>query len=219
MSLSTTNRLAIAIMALVAPVTAAELRFVPLNDEIAGREIAVRDSKGTTGLMELSSRKRSEPYNCVAGEKPLELVALDRDGAAAAIDLPESIKAPLVLILPDSDNPTGLRALAVEDSDSGFPWGTLMFVNLSDGPLVVRCDKEEVTIPVGDKPVLVMPGGAGRNVGLQIFKKDQPDAVLYSAVWEHDPKLRKLIFAVTASDDAAKASQLKIVPQDQRAEP
>ncbi len=40
--------------------------------------------------------------------------------------------------------------------------------------------------------------------------------ILYSAVWEHDPNLRRLIFIVSQADPAVKELKFEIIPQDKR---
>lgn len=195
---------------------AATLKFVPCNDEIAAREISVKDSKGSTALKDLGALKRSKSYTVATGKTPLQIIATDRDGAAVTIDLPANIKSPLVLILADSENPSGLRTLVVEDTAAGFPWGSLHFINLTEAPLSVRYETETVTLPQGDAPVQILPEGDARNVGVQIFKEETPDAILYSAVWEHDPNLRKLILVVPNSNPDIKTFELKIIPEDRR---
>jgi hypothetical protein len=207
---------ALTLLGIFSPLQAATLKFVPCNDEIAARELSVRDSKGPTTLKELSALRRSKSYTVATGKTPLQLIATDRDGAAVTIVLPADIKSPLVLILADSENPSGLRTLVVEDSAAGFPWGSLHFINLTQGPLTVRYEKQTLALPEGDAPVQILPEGDARNAGVQIFKEDAPDAILYSAVWEHDPNLRKLVLVVPDTNPELKTFELKIIPEDRR---
>ena len=60
------------------------------------------------------------------------------------------------------------------------------------------------------------PGGEARNIGVQVFSPTSPDTILYSAVWETDPNLRKLIFIVPAANPASKELTLEVIPQDKR---
>jgi hypothetical protein len=71
-------------------------------------------------------------------------------------------------------------------------------------------------LPEGCKPVSIVPGGDARNVGVQLFSEEAPDTVLYSAVWDHDPNVRKLIFIVSGAEEESRAFDLKIIPQDRR---
>ena len=200
---------------------AIDVRFVPLNGEIAARMMGVRDDKELLTLKGLDAMKRSAPLACAVGEQPLQLVALDREDdagkpASVAIAITPALKAPLVLILPDTEHPTGLRTIAIEDSEDAFQWGCLLFVNTSGGPLTLQIDKEKKTLPEDRTPVLIQPGGAMRNMGVQLYKEEAADDVLYSAVWEHDPDFRKMIVIVPPRNPKASAFDLVIIPQDRR---
>jgi hypothetical protein len=46
--------------------------------------------------------------------------------------------------------------------------------------------------------------------------EEKPDEILYSAVWEHDPQVRKLIFVLSGTNPQTKAVELKVIPEDQR---
>lgn len=201
---------------------AVPVRFLPMNEEVAARKIGLQDRKGLTELKDLNPKKRSESYSCAIGELPPTLVALDRQrpgGKPSGVEITfaPDMKSPLVLILPDPDHASGIRAIVVEDGD-GFPWGGLRFVNTSAKPLMIRCEKETVAIPESFAILDIAPGGEARNIGVQLFSEEEPDAVLYSAVWEHDPSLRKLIFIVAAEDPATKELALEIIPQDKRSQ-
>lgn len=221
---SATSFLIVAILTLLWPAAAlhaAAVRFITLNDEIAASKLSVRDSKTTTVLKDLSSQKRSMSYPCTLGKKPLLLVALDRkdaEGKPATVEivLPPAMKSPLVVILPDPQHPTGLRVIALDDSRTGFPWGSLRLFNASAISLMIHYGSEEKALTDSGLPVDIIPGGEARNVGVQLFKEKEPTEILYSAVWEHEPNVRKLIFIVPAVDTKTKAIELKIIPEDQR---
>lgn len=210
------------VMGLGGAARAVPLRFLPLGEEVAGRKIGIRDSKGITGLKDLNAKKRSKAYQCNPGDAPLALVALDRERpddkpASVPLTVAPEMKSPLVLILPSADDPSGMRAIVVDDSNAGFPWGALLFVNTTDKPLTIRSGKETTAIAKSPAVADVIIDGAARNLGIQIYPEFEPDHVLYSAVWEHDPNLRKLIFIVAAADPSAEELTLGIVPQDKRA--
>lgn len=198
------------------------LRFLPLNEEVAGRKIGLQDGKGLVELKGLNPKKRSKAYALVAGGGPPVLAALDRErpgGKPAGVELlvAAEMKAPLVLILADPDHPSGMRAIVIEDGAAGFPWGSLRFVNTADKPLMIRCGKETLAIPKSPGVIDIAPGGEARNIGVQLYAEEEPDAVLYSAVWEHDPNLRKLIFIVPAGKSDTREIALEVIPQDKRA--
>lgn len=224
MSHSKTSLLCIASLAFLCPcgaIRAATVRFVPLNDEIAALKIAVKDSKKTTALKDLTPLKRSTAYRCMIGETPLQLVALDRQAAdgkpeSVGIALTPDIKSPLVLILPDPKHPSGLRPIATDDSTAAFPWGSNRFLNTTGNPLIIRFGADLKPLPEGDKLVDIKPDGPTRRIGVQVSMEKEPDEILYSAVWEHDPQVRKLIFVLPASNPQTKALELKVIPEDQR---
>jgi hypothetical protein len=211
----------LAFAGLCASLAAVEVRFVPLNSEIASRMMGVRDDKTLLTLKGLDAMKRSEPLSCAIGESPLQLVALDREDvegkpASAAIVLAPGLKSPLVLILPDAEHASGLRTIAIEDHDESFQWGGLIFINTCNGPLMIQIDKEKKSLPEDQSPVMIHPGGTKRNMGVQITREEKPDEALYSAVWEHDPDFRKMIVIVPPKNEKASAFDLVIIPQDRR---
>jgi len=200
---------------------AISVRFLPMTEEVAARKIGIQDGERLTELKDLNPKKRSKTYSCKANNAAPSLVALDRerpDGkpAGVPITLTAEIQSPLVLILADPDSPSGMRAIVVEDSEQGFPWGSLRFVNTADKPLMIRCEKQTKAVPAAFGTIDIAPGGEARNMGLQLFSEAAPDVVLYSAVWEYDPNLRKLIFIVPAENPASKELTLEIIPQDKR---
>ena len=200
---------------------AVSIRFLPINDEVAERKLGLQDGKGLAELDDLNPKKRSKAYECSPGDVPPTLVALDRErpgGNPLTVDivLPAGIESPLVLIMADTEHRSGLRVLVLEDAVTRFPWGALRFVNTVQKPLMIRCDKETVAIAESPANLDLEPGGESRNIGVQIFPEGDPDEVLYSAVWEHNPNLRKLVFIVPAEDPDAKALKLEIIPQDKR---
>ncbi|MEI6192744.1 MAG: hypothetical protein WCP45_11465 [Verrucomicrobiota bacterium] len=219
-----TSLLCVAILAILCPcgvVRAASVRFVPLNEEIAALKIAVKDAKKTTTLKDLTPLKRSTAYPCTIGETPLQLVALDRkapDGKpeSVGIAIPPDIKSPLVLILRDPQHPSGLRAIAIDDSKAAFPWGSIRFFNTTGNPLTIRFGTDLKPLPEGDKLVDIKPDGPARRIGVQVSLENEPDEILYSAVWEYDPQVRKLIFVLPGTNPQTKAVDLKVIPEDQR---
>ena len=224
MSHSITSLLCVATLAILCPtgiVCAASVRFVPFNEEVAALKIAVKDAKKTITLKDLNPLKRSTAYPCTIGETPLQLVALDRktlDGKpeSVAISLTPNIKSPLVLILPDPQHPSGLRAIAIDDSTAVFSWGSIRFLNTTGNPLTIRYGTDLKPLPEGDKLVDIKPNGPARRIGVQVSLEEKPDEILYSAVWEHDPQVRKLIFVLPGTNPQTKAVDLKVIPDDQR---
>ena len=209
------------ILAIFNPLHATPVRFLPWDDTIAARKISFSDGKDLTGLQDLHPHKRSKTVNWKMGEVPPVLVALDRTGAdgkpvTAPVKLTADLKSPLVLILPDAAHPSGLRCFVIEESTAGFGWGTLRFINATGKELLVRQDKEIKALPETWKAVDINPGGAMRNIGIQMAARTDLKAVLYSAVWEYEPDVRKLIIVIPGTDAQSGALNLKIIPEDRR---
>lgn len=201
---------------------AASLRFLALGEEVANRKIGIQDSKGIAEIKDLNTKKRSKTYSCKVGKAPLALVALDRKGpndkpASVTLTVAEEMKSPLVLIFATADDPSGIRAIIVDDSSAGFPWGAIRFVNTTDKSLMVHSEKGTTPIPKSPAITDLVVEGDTRNMAIQLLLESEPDKMVYSAVWEHDPNLRKLIFILPAEIPESKEVTLTIIPQDKRA--
>jgi len=197
------------------------VRFLPIGEEVVERKIGFQEGGKLTTLEDLNTRKRSKSYPCTFGDTPVSLLALDRErpnGKAMGVEiiLAAEMKSPLVLILADPDAPSGMRAIVVEDDEKAFPWGSLRFVNTTGKAYMLRYEKETTPITEELTPVDISPGGETRNMGVQLYAEDEPNAILYSAVWEHDPNLRKLVVIMPGADPTQKRLKLEIIPQDQR---
>mgnify|MGYP000609007341 CR=1 FL=1 len=208
-----------AIFGFSAPLRAASIRFLPLDEEIAARKLSFRGAKKATKIKDLSAQKRSAAYPFVAGKTSLVLVALDREDSSGkpvtvAITLPPEISSPLILILPDAAAPSGLRTLAVEDSNIGFPWGSLRLINTTGTPFLFSYGGQVKQVSEAYAAMDILPDSEVHNMGVQLLKPEDPQAVLYSAVWEHDLNIRKLIFILPGAD--AQPLNLKIIPEDKR---
>lgn len=200
---------------------AASIRFLPLSEEIAERKIGLQDGSKLTSLVDINVRKRTKAYTCKFGAKPLALVALDRErpnGKPSAVEIvvPPAMKSPLVLILESPDHPSGMRTIVIEDDSGDFLWGSLRFINTTEKPLVIRYENSTKAIPAQLKPIDVVLAGEARNIGIQFSSEADPNTILYSAVWEHDPNLRKLVLITGQADPSRKELKLGIIPQDRR---
>ena len=199
---------------------AASIRFLPWDHSVAARKIAFQHGKDVVNLT-LHPDQRSILIKCTDGEEPLQLVALDRvrpDGTpeSLAVKVPTGIESPLILILPDAMHPTGLRSFVIDDASANFAWGSMRFVNSTGKGLLVRHDKTIKELPNTWTPVDISPGGDARNAGVQVAARDDTKTILYSAVWRHDPNIRKLIFVVPGADVRTGVVAFKIVPEDRR---
>lgn len=210
-----------AIFGSIAQLQAASVRFLAWDDAIAARKISFSDGTNTVELQDLHPHKRSRNVNWTSGEIPPVLVASDRKSAdgkpvTAPVKLTPDLKSPLVLILPDPAHASGLRCYVIEEEVGGFSWGTLRFINATGKELLVRQDKEIKTLPETWKAVDIKPGGARRNIGIQMASRADLTAILYSSVWEFEPDVRKLVIVVPGTDARTGAVDLKIIPEDRR---
>jgi len=202
-------------------VAAVPLRFLAWDDSVAARKIAFKDGEEVSELQNLHPHKRSKPVEWSGGESPPALVALDRssdDGkpVTSAIKLSAGMNNPLVIVLPDSSAPSGLRCFVLEDSPGAFRWGSLRFLNATGREILVRQDKVIKALPKTWKPIDLVPGGTKRNIGIQMASREDLGTILYSAVWEHDPEVRKLVIVVPGTNASDGALDLKIIPEDKR---
>ncbi len=209
------------VLALVTPLHAVPVRFLAWDDAIAARKIGFQQGKDVIAVTDLHPNKRSAPVKATAGESPMVLVALDRldpDGKplTVAIEAAAGIKSPLVLILPDSKHPSGVKAFVIDDDSSSFPWGHIRLINATGKALAIRCEKTVKQLPESWTPVDLDPGGKNRNMAVQVAARENLGSILYSAVWEHDPNLRKLVFIVPGDDVRTGVVQFKIIPEDKR---
>ena len=53
-------------------------------------------------------------------------------------------------------------------------------------------------------------------MGVQLVASDDHDSILYSAIWEHDPEVRKLAIIIPGADVRTGAIEFKIIPEDRR---
>ena len=110
-----------------------------------------------------------------------------------------------------------MRTFVIDDDSSSFPWGDIRLINATGKELAIRCEKTVKRLPESWTPVDLKPGGKNRNMAVQIAAHEDLNAILYSAVWEYDPNLRKLVFIVPGNDVRTGAVQFKIIPEDKRA--
>ena len=160
-------------LASISTLQAASIRFLAWDDAIAARKISFTHGEDLTELSDLHPHKRTKVVNWTASEIPPALLVSDRSSAdgkpvTAPIKLTPELKSPLVLILPDPGHPSGLRCFVIDESTAGFRWGTLRFINATGKELLVRQDKEIKALPETWKAIDIHPGGAMRNIGIQM---------------------------------------------------
>ena len=208
-------------LAALAPLHAMPIKFLPWDHDIAARKIAFSNGKDVAEIQNLHPEKRSRAVTWAGGEVPPALVALDRtspDGKPVTVPIRilAGMKTPLVLILPDRAAPSGLRCHVLEDDSSNFAWGALRFLNATGQEMLVRQDKAVKPLPPSWQPLDIHPGGDKRNIGIQMAAKADLQTIVFSAVWEHDPEIRKLIIVIPGTEAQSTGVNLKIIPEDRR---
>lgn len=213
----------VALMLAVTPsLNAYPLRVLPWDDSIAARKLAISHSKGTDELTHLDSFKRSKMFQVTPSEGTSAFIeCLDRKTAdgkplTSPIKIAEGIEKPLLILLPDAAAPSGLRLMALEDNLAGFNWGSIRLVNATGKKLVFKCEKNLVPIPANWTPVQVSPGGADRNIQVQVYLQDPPHQLVYSAVWEQRGFYRNLVFIMPGQDARLGSVECKFVNEDRR---
>lgn len=212
---------------------AAQLHVLAWNEAIADRKLAIAHGGGdkkSTPILRMHPFARSAPIKIPAAAENLRILVSDRsseDGKPLhlPLEIPSSIKRPLILLLPDNQSTVGIKPLVLDDSLTNFRWGSLRMINVTGKPLVFRYDQNNVAIPAGWKPVVVTPGGKKRNMAVSIFLRENLKLPpLYSSIWKHREDLRQLVFIVPSKNkergyvDFKFITENRAVVQAQRAE-
>lgn len=201
---------------------AGSLRFLAWDHEVAAKKLQVRNGGSVHEIVDLHPDKRSEWVSGINAETGTFLVApqvLDAKGQPAIqpLVIPRSVVDPLVILLPDRRQPTGLTVFVVEDSAAGFQFGATRFLNATTKPLTVRYGKSLLRLEKSWAPTDVNSGGKARNLGIQIETGGTPSMISYSAVWEYDPDARKIAIIAPGTDSDAGVLAVKVISENRRA--
>jgi len=205
---------------LVSAARGGDARLLAWDETVAARKLAWVSGNKDVPISDLHPLRRSHAYPAGAPGVPLVIRALDRTAkegeppVVLSCNVPESIDHPLLLLVPDQAAPSGLKALVIDDSETGFAWGTIRFLNVTPEELYVLCDKKAVAVPKGVKPVDIKPGGASRNIGVRIDFAKQSGVPVYTSLWEYRDDTRSLVF-VTPSGDEKRLGEVgvKVIPE------
>lgn len=200
---------------------AVPIRVLAWDREVADRKLAIVQGKGPETIQAMHPSRRTGTYQVTGGEQTLVIQALDRPlvdekPAASEIRIPVGLKRPLLLLLPDTKSPTGLRLVLLEDDASAFPWGSIRFINACGKKLAFVMDKKVVPIPPSWDPIQTDPGSSARNLDVQIFFYDKPERPVYSSVWEYHPEERVLVFLIPGEDPRLGPVAMKMISEDRR---
>jgi hypothetical protein len=128
----------------------------------------------------------------------------------------EGVERPLVIIFPDPKSASGLRSYVIEDSMKDFPWGSTRVVNATNQEFVFRQENNAVPIKASWNPVCLTTSGEPRNFEVQLYSKESPKKLHYSAIWEYDPEIRMLAIILPGSESANGKIGVKIIPESRR---
>lgn len=196
---------------------AISLRFLAWNHELAAKKLLVRSGDQDQEITGLHPDKRSGKIESAAAAGLALVVAGDAGSRNVPTSIPLAIPSaftnPLILLIPAPGKPGGITPFVIEDSPQSFRMGSTRFISASPTPLVVRYEKNLVRLEKPWTPFDVMPGGAARNIGVQIESADKPGTILYSAVWEYDLQVRKLAIVLPGSDREDSSMSLKIIAE------
>lgn len=197
------------------------LRVLAWDSEIASKRLAIGDSKGSAIIESMHPSKRTGVYQVAAGEKPPVIEVLDLKDAegkpvSVEIKLPEGIRKPLLLVMPDEKAASGVRLHVLEDDARDFDWGSSRFINATGRKLVFVHEKKRLDLPASWDPVNMKPGGSARNMEVKGYFFDQPARAFYSGIWEHHPDLRMMVILVPGSDPRLGPVAIKMIPEDRR---
>lgn len=195
------------------------VRLLAWDDQVAGRKLALTNGNEVVEITGLHPSKRGRPIKMSGGEGPLFILALDKppvDGKPVqrAFAIGSAVGNPLVVLLPDPSDPTGVRAMTIDDDPKGFAWGSYRFLNATSKEIVIQLEKTVRPVPPGWKPVELLPGGATRGVPVIFGTAGRMTKPVYSAVWEFDPGIRTLCFLVPGTDPGQSPIAVKAIPED-----
>lgn len=196
------------------------VRVLAWDQEVAARPLALVSGDSVVEIVDMHPEKRTATFR-LKGDGPLRLRALDRKDAEGkplerACAIPETVTRPLLVLMPDKADPTGLRVFVFNDDPAGFRWGSYRFLNATPKELVVQLEKKAVKVPAGWKPVDLDLGGETRGVGARVALADQLEKPIYSAVWEYDTGIRTICFIVPSTDPRLGVLNMKAIPEDKR---
>lgn len=210
---------------------AAELRFLAWDEGIAAKELDLLSAGQRTPVVGLHPLQRSKPLSLPPAEpdrqRSFRLLARETvlpEGELnwetiphLLVDVPAGLRQPLVILLPSSRNPIGLRSIVIEDATDDFPWGQFRIVNTVERDLILATREQRLTLPGNWVPVNFSLGdGGNRSVVIAIEEDDGGITIVYSTIWLDDPRSRRLVFIAPSENARLGAIMLKVVPEFRR---
>jgi len=202
---------------------AGPLHVLSWDQNISSRDLAIAFSaEGTDSkpILNMHHLKRSAPIKLPKRSNGIHILVNDKkteegNPLTVPFTIPEGVSNPLLLILPNKSDPSGLRPLVIDDSTSSFKWGSMRFINVTGEELVFRYDKKNILIAAGWKPVDLSVGGNKRNMATSFYlRKNLKRPPLYSSIWKHRNDLRKLIIIVPSKDTTRGILDFKFIVEN-----
>ncbi len=200
-----------------------EVRFLAWDSEIAARRLTVQIEDNPTRIEGLHHLRRSRkivlPPPDPDAETPLISIAEEQPGSidppeVLPLDLPSSIRRPLVLILPADNQPLGLRLLVIEDDTDDFQWGSFRIFNTSRKELFLATRDQQVELPPGWEPTdFKLSGASNESVLIALEDANEGFKIIYSSIWIADPETRRIILIVPSTDSRLGAVSLRVIPE------
>ena len=199
---------------------AVDVRFLAWDQDIAARQVAVADGEKQTEIKNLHPLQRTEAIKTTAAEGIVSVRSLDKkspEGKALELQVKigGNMSTPLILLLPDSKAPTGLRGFAIEDDSTSFPWGSFRVLNATGKAMQMGFGAQRKQLPAGWQPVDVKPEG-NKAAPVWFAAPGNPKTPLYSAVWKPDPDIRRLVIVVPGTEARLGPLALKVIPEDRK---
>ncbi len=202
---------------------AADFRVLAWDQEIAGRNLALSNGGDQVVIQNMHPTQRTPSIRISSSpESPLVLLALDRmdeegNPKVEKVAVPQGMKRPLMLLLPDPDAMTGLKPLLIEDDSADFPWASIRLINTTGKKLAFTYEKKARILPTTWKPLTFSPGGSTRNFEAKVFTEKELNRPIYSAIWEHREDFRILGFIVASDNPRLGPIAIKMIYDDRRA--
>ncbi len=224
---------ALSLCAVLQTLAAREIRFLAWDDDIARRPFSVVVGGEVHPVIGLHSLQRSRAVSIPDDpENPLipflfegseaDLLSLPEGSAPPRLrlDIPDSLQRPLVILVPDSERPLGLKPLVLEDSTRGFDWGSFRILNTTRHQLVLITRDRRTEIPPDWEPVdLSLDSENNEPVVIAIEDPQRGFTVIYSSIWMPDSDSRRLVLIVPAENARLGYVALKIIPEFPEPEP
>jgi hypothetical protein len=193
------------------PALAGTVRFVAVDGGGKLPGISIRTVKGQVKLSDLGPLKRTTAYQLPKGAMDLQLSA-EGNPVPLTVSIGSATKSPLVIILADAVADIGFRAVVIDDDSKSFPAGTCRFLNSSNTPLTLRFGTRTETLAENGASMDLRPEGDARKLGVQLTKPDAPEAILYSAVWQNEPGIRKLVIIADGAHPKTTPVEVSVIP-------